>query len=46
MPEIRKASAEIIKTKKTVRTSMLLGLIVTAILLVFWVIPYTTHLVG
>lgn len=46
MPESEKVPAEIVKTKKTVRTSMLLGLIVTAILLVFWVIPYTTHLVG
>ena len=45
MPESEKVPSEIIKTKKTVRASMLLGVAVTAILLIFWVVPYTTHLV-
>lgn len=40
MPEREKDPAEIKKTKRTVLASVGLGVIVTLVLLVFWVIPY------
>ena len=44
MPEREKNPLDIKKTKKTVIASIGLGAAVTAVLLTFWVIPYTTHL--
>lgn len=40
MPESEKVPAEIRKTKRTVLTSVGFGVLVSLILLVFWVIPY------
>lgn len=44
MPESEKDPIEIQKTKNTVLASIGLGVVVTVVLLVFWVIPYTTYL--
>ena len=44
MPESEKDPEEIKKTTKTVKASIGLGFVVTLVLLIFWVIPYTTHL--
>ncbi len=44
MPESEKDAVEIKKTKRTVLASVGLGVVVIAVLLIFWVIPYTTHL--
>ena len=44
MPESEKDPAEFRKTKRTVLASVALGAIVTVVLLVFWVIPYTRAL--
>lgn len=44
IPESEKDATEIRKTKRTVLASVGLGIIVTLVLLVFWVIPYTTNL--
>ena len=44
IPEAEKDIKEITKTKKTVLASIILGAVVTGVLLVFWVIPYTSSL--
>ena len=44
MPESEKNPVEMEKTKKTVFASIGLGVVVSLVLLIFWVIPYTTHL--
>ncbi len=44
IPESEKDIVEIKKTKKTVLASVALGAVVTVVLLVFWVIPYTSNL--
>lgn len=44
MPEREKDPVEIRKTKRTVLASVGLGVAVTVVLLIFWVIPYTTNL--
>ncbi len=44
IPDAEKNALEIKKTKRTVMASILLGGAVTAVLLVFWVIPYTSNL--
>ncbi len=44
IPESEKDPKEIKKTKRTVLTSIILGAVTTVVLLVFWVIPYTTNL--
>lgn len=44
IPESEKDVNEVKKTKRTVLASVALGAIVTAVLLVFWVIPYTSNL--
>lgn len=45
IPESEKNPAEIKKTKRTVLASIGLGAVVTIVLIVFWVIPYTSHLI-
>lgn len=45
MPESEKDPTEIKRTKRTVLTSVSLGAVATIVLIVFWVYPYTTHLV-
>ena len=45
IPEAEKDAKEIKKTKKTVLASIILGAVVTATLLIFWVIPYTSNLI-
>lgn len=44
IPETEKNPKEVKKTERTVLASVGLGVAVTAILLVFWVVPYITHL--
>lgn len=44
MPDSEKDPIEIRKTKRTVLASVSLGVIITVVLLVFWVIPYTNIL--
>ena len=44
IPEAEMDIKEITKTKKTVLASIILGAVVTGVLLVFWVIPYTSSL--
>ncbi len=44
IPECEKDIKEIKKTKKTVLASIALGAVVTGVLLVFWVVPYTSNL--
>lgn len=44
MPESEKDPIEVKKTKRTVLASVILGVAVTAVLLIFWVIPYTANL--
>ncbi|MDO4743008.1 MAG: sodium:solute symporter family protein [bacterium] len=44
MPESEKDIVDIKKTKRTVLASISLGIIVTLVLLIFWVIPYTVSL--
>lgn len=44
MPESEKDPVEIRKTKRTVLASVGLGVAVTVVLLVFWVVPYTANL--
>lgn len=44
MPESEKDPTEIRKTKRTVLASIGLGVAVTVVLLVFWVVPYTANL--
>ena len=44
IPEAEKDPKEIKKTKRTVLASVVLGAVVTAVLLVFWVVPYTSNL--
>lgn len=45
IPEGEKDIKEIKKTKKAVAVSIALGAVVTSVLLVFWVIPYTSSLI-
>ncbi len=44
IPESEKSIKEVKKTKRTVLASVGLGALVTTVLLVFWVIPYTSNL--
>ncbi len=44
VPESEKNPADIKKTKRLIAMSILMGIIITAVMVIFWAIPYTNGL--